>query len=349
MPRTMSALRTTVVGSYPQPDWLVDRAVLGSRLPPRVRAREIWRIPDVWLEAAQDDATLIAIRDMERAGIDIISDGEIRRESYSNRFATALDGVDLENPGTAIDRTGHPNPVPRITGPIRRRVPVMVRDVAFLRRNTDRAIKITVPGPFTMSQQAQNDYYPDKAAAAMAYAAAVNDELRDLRAAGADVVQIDEPYLQARPDDARVYALPAIARALEGIDGTTVLHTCFGYAHVVHSRPEGYPFLDELDGAAVGQIAIESMQQHVDLRMLGRLPHKVVVLGVIDLDDAAPVETPEAVAVQIRRALEHISPERLLLSPDCGMKYMPRPTAFAKLQALVAGTKLVRRELGIAD
>jgi 5-methyltetrahydropteroyltriglutamate--homocysteine methyltransferase len=345
----MEPLRTTVVGSYPQPEWLVDRAMLGSRLPPRVRAREIWRIPEAWLEEAQDDATLLAIRDMERAGIDIISDGEIRRESYSNRFATALDGVDLEHPGTALDRTGHPNPVPRIVGPIRRRVPVMVRDVAFLRRNTDRTIKITVPGPFTMSQQAQDDYYHDKGAAALAYAAAVNEELHDLRAAGAEVVQIDEPYLQARPDDARAYALPAIARALEGIDGPTVLHTCFGYAHVVHARPAGYPFLDELDATPVAQISIESMQQQVDLKMLTGLPHKTVILGVIDLDDAAAVEAPEAVAAQIRAALRHITPERLLLSPDCGMKYLPRATAFAKLQALVAGTRIVRRELGIAD
>ena len=344
----MDPLRTTVVGSYPQPDWLVDRAMLGSRLPPRVRAREIWRIPETWLEEAQDDATLLAIRDMERAGIDIISDGEVRRESYSNRFATALDGVDLENPGTALDRTGHANPVPRIVGPIRRREPVMVRDVAFLRRNTDRTIKITVPGPFTMSQQAQDDYYHDKGAAALAYAAAVNEELRELRAAGADVVQIDEPYLQARPDDARAYALPAIARALEGIDGTTVLHTCFGYAHIVHSRPEGYPFLTELEQTPVDQLSIESMQQHVDLAMLAGLPHKTVILGVIDLNDAAGVETPEAVAAQIRSALRHITPDRLLLSPDCGMKYLPRATAFAKLQALVAGTRIVRRELGIA-
>ncbi len=287
---------------------------------------------------------------MERAGIDIISDGEVRRESYSNRFATALDGVDLENPGTALDRTGHANPVPRIVGPIRRRSAVMVRDVEFLRRNTDRTIKMTVPGPFTMSQQAQDDYYHDKAAAAMAYAAAVNEELRDLRAAGADVVQMRRAVpATARPEDARAYALPAIARALEGIDGVTVLHTCFGYAHVVHARPGGYPFLDELDTTPIGQIAIESMQQHVDLNVLARLPHKVVVLGVIDLDDAAAVETPEAVATQIRAALAHLSPDRLVLSPDCGMKYLPRATAFAKLQALVAGTKLVRRELGIED
>ncbi len=345
----IAPLRTTVVGSYPQPDWLVDRAMLGARLPPRVRAREIWRVPEPWLAEAQDDATLIAIRDMERAGIDIVSDGEIRRESYSNRFATALDGVDLEDPGSAMDRTGHLNPVPRIVGPIRRREPVMVRDVAFLRVNTDRPIKITVPGPFTMTQQAQNDYYPDAASAALAYAEAVNEELRDLVAAGADVVQIDEPYLQARPDDARSYAAPAITRALKGIRAVTVLHTCFGYAHVVHTRLGGYPFLAELDALPVQQLAIESMQQQVDLSMLERVPNKQIVLGVIDLDDAAAVETPEAVATQIRRALQHISPERLVLAPDCGMKYLPRATAFAKLSALVDGTKIVRRELGIID
>ncbi|HEV8022779.1 MAG TPA: hypothetical protein VGP41_16005 [Candidatus Lustribacter sp.] len=342
-------LRTTVVGSYPQPDWLVDRSQLGARLPPRIRAREIWRVADPWLQDAQDDATLIAIRDMERAGIDLISDGEIRRESYSNRFATALDGVDVDNPGTALDRTGHANPVPRIVGPIRRREPVMVRDVEFLRRNTDRPIRFTIPGPFTMAQQAQNDYYPDVAAAALGFAAAVNDELRDLKRAGADVVQIDEPYLQARSAEASAYALPAIARALEGIEGVTALHTCFGYAHVVHSRPEGYPFLAPLDGTAARQIVIESMQQHVDLAMLALLPHKQIVLGVIDLDDNAAVETPAAVAAQIRAALLHVTPDRLVLAPDCGMKYLPRATAFAKLQALVAGTKIVRRELGIPD
>jgi 5-methyltetrahydropteroyltriglutamate--homocysteine methyltransferase len=342
-------LRTTVVGSYPQPDWLVDRAMLAARLPPRVRATEIWRVPETWLAEAQDDATLIAIRDMERAGIDIITDGEIRRESYSNRFATALDGIDLVHPGTAMDRTGHPNPVPRIVGPIARRASVMVGDVEFLRRNTDRPIKITVPGPFTMTQQAQNDYYASPAEAALAFAAAVNEELHDLKRAGADVVQIDEPYLQARPDDALAYALPAIRRALEGVEGITALHTCFGYAHVVHTRLAGYPFLAELDDTPAAQIVIESMQQKVDLGMLDVLPHKKVVLGVIDLDDAAAIETPDAVAAQIRSALRHIGPERLMLAPDCGMKYLPRATAFAKLQALVDGTKIVRRELGIAD
>jgi 5-methyltetrahydropteroyltriglutamate--homocysteine methyltransferase len=286
---------------------------------------------------------------MERAGIDLITDGEIRRESYSNRFATALDGIDLANPGSALDRTGHPNPVPRITGPIRRREPVMVRDVEFLRANTDRPIKITVPGPFTMTQQAQNDYYPDAAAASLAFAAAVNDEIRDLLRAGADVVQLDEPYLQARPADAEAYALPAIARALDGVGGVIALHTCFGYAHVVHTRLAGYPFLAELDGTSAQQIAIESMQQQVDLAMLATLPHKMVVLGVIDLDDNAAVETPAAVAAQIRAALLHITPERLMLAPDCGMKYLPRATAFAKLQALVEGTKIVRLERGIPD
>jgi len=344
-----AALRTTVVGSYPQPNWLVDRPMLGARLPPRIRAAEIWRVPEAWRSEAQDDATLIAIRDMERAGIDVISDGEMRRESYSNRFATALDGVDVENPGVAIDRTGHPNPVPRIVGPIVRRAPVMVGDVEFLRRNTDRAIRITVPGPFTMSQQAQNDYYPTAAEAAMAYAAAVNEELRDLKRAGADVVQLDEPYLQARPDDARAYALPAIARALVGIEGVTALHTCFGYAHVVHNRLRGYPFLAELDGTPAQQIVIESMQQKVDLSMLEMLPHKQVVLGVINLADDAPVETPEEVAAQIRAALKYIEPHRLVLAPDCGMKYLPRAIAFAKLQALAAGTAIVRRECGVPD
>src|SRR5580698_2219002 len=342
-------LPTSLVGSYPQPDWLIDRGRLAGRFPPRVRATELWRVDPEFLEQAQADATLLAIRAQEDAGIDLITDGEIRRESYSNRFATALDGIDIDNPGTALDRTGHANPVPRIVGPIRRREPVTLRDVEFLRRNTDLPIRFTVPGPFTMAQQAQNDYYPDLAAAALGFAAAVNEELRDLKRAGADVVQIDEPYLQARSAEAQAYALPAIARALEGIDGITALHTCFGYAHVVHARPEGYPFLAELDASAAQQIVIESMQQQVDLAMLASLPHKRVVLGVIDLDDNAPVETPAAVAAQIRAALMHITPERLMLAPDCGMKYLPRATAFAKLSALVEGTKIVRRELGIPD
>src|SRR3989442_1575946 len=256
-------LPTTVVGSYPQPDWLVDRAVLGSRLPPRTRALEIWRPASDFLEQAQDDATVVAIRDMERAGIDIITDGEIRRESYSNRFATALSGMDLDNPGTALDRTGHPNPVPRVVGPIRRTRPVEVRDVEFLRASTTRTIKATLPGPFTMSQQAQDDYYHDDEALAMALAEAVNEEVRDLFKAGADVVQLDEPYLQARAEKAARFALKAINRALDRITGTTALHTCFGYAHIVHNRPQGYPFLAELVDTSAQQISIESAQQKV--------------------------------------------------------------------------------------
>src|SRR5262245_55122930 len=265
-------LTTTVVGSYPQPDWLIDRVRLGSRLPPRVRARELWRVDEQFLEQAQDDATLLAIRDLERAGIEVISDGEMRRESYSNRFATALDGVDLDNPGVAIDRTGHENPVPRVVGPIRRSRPVEVRDVEFLRANTDRPIKITLPGPFTMAQQAQNDHYPDDESLALAYAAAVNEEAHDLKAAGADVVQIDEPYLQARPEPARAYGLRAIARALDGIEGDTALHICFGYGHIVHDKPAGYSFLAELNECAARQISIEAAQPGLDLSVLRELP-----------------------------------------------------------------------------
>jgi 5-methyltetrahydropteroyltriglutamate--homocysteine methyltransferase len=338
-------LPTTVVGSYPQPDWLIDRGRLDSRLPPRVRARELWRVDESLLEQAQDDATLLAIRDMERAGIDIVSDGEMRRESYSNRFATALDGVDLDDPGVAVDRTGHENPVPRVVGPIRRREPVEVRDVEFLRANTDRPIKITLPGPFTMTQQAQNDHYDDEEELALAYAAAVNEEARDLKAAGADVVQIDEPYLQARPEQARRYGLKAIDRALEGIDGDTALHICFGYGHIVKEKPAGYSFLEELNDCAVRQISVETAQPALDLSVLRGLTDKTVILGVVDLSDDAPVETPEAIAARIREALEHIPADRLLIAPDCGMKYLPRSVAFAKLQAMVQGTHLVREEL----
>ncbi len=338
-------LLTTVVGSYPQPDWLVDRAMLGSRLPPRVRAREIWRVAPQWLEDAQDDATIVAIRDMERAGIDIISDGEIRRESYSNRFATALDGVDLENPGTALDRTGHPNPVPRVTGPIRRMRGVEVRDVEFLRRNTDRRIKATLPGPFTMSQQAQNDYYSDDAELAMALAAAVNEEIKALFEAGADVVQIDEPYLQARSEKARQFAIPAINRALEGVSGVTALHTCFGYAHIVHDRPNGYPLLEELAATTAAQISMESAQQNVDLSVLEALRGKTIIVGVIDLSDESQVEDVETVAARIRGALRHVDPDKLVLAPDCGMKYLPREVAFGKLSVLARAAALVRGEL----
>ena len=338
-------LLTTVVGSYPQPDWLVDRAMLGSRLPPRTRAKEIWRVPPEQLEQAQDDATVVAIRDLERAGIDIITDGEIRRESYSNRFATALQGMDLDRPGTALDRTGHPNPVPRVVGPVRRTRPVEVRDVEFLRANTDRPIKATLPGPFTMSQQAQDDYYKDEAELAMALAVAVNEEIRALFAAGADVVQIDEPYLQARSEKARRFAIPAINRALDRIQGTTALHTCFGYAHIVHDRPNGYPFLAELSETTAAQISIESAQQNVDLSVLSELKDKQLIVGVIDLSDESPIEDVETVAARIRNALRFVDAERLILAPDCGMKYLTREKAFGKLSALAQAAARVRREL----
>lgn len=337
-------LPTTVVGSYPQPDWLIDRDNLRSRLPPRVRAREIWRVAEPFLEQAQDDATLVAIRDMERAGIDIISDGEMRRESYSNRMATALLGVDIDKPGTALDRTGHPNPVPRVAGPIKRLRPVEVRDVQFLRANTARRIKITLPGPFTMAQQAQNDYYKDEEELVMAYAAAVNDEAKDLKAAGADVVQIDEPYLQARPEKAKKYGVKAINRALAGVPGPTAVHLCFGYAHVVHTRPLGYSFLPELADCIAQQVSIETAQSNLDLAVLKALGNKQIILGVIDLNDPK-AETPATVAARIRRAFAVVPPERIVAAPDCGMKYIPRETAFAKLAALAAGAAIVRREL----
>jgi 5-methyltetrahydropteroyltriglutamate--homocysteine methyltransferase len=343
MPMT-ELIPTTVVGSYPQPDWLVDREQLRSRLPPRVRAREIWRVPEPFLEQAQDDATRLAIGDMEQAGVDIITDGEIRRESYSNRFATALDGFDIDHPGTAIDRTGHPNPVPRIVGPVRRTRPVEVRDLEFLRQHTHRLVKITVPGPFTVTQQAQNDYYPDERSVALAVAAAINEEIKDLFAAGADIVQIDEPYLQARPEQARKYGVEAINRALDGVVGTTALHMCFGYAAIVHDRPGQYAFLPELNGCVAQQISIEAAQPNLDLAVLGQLPNKTTILGVLNLGDEQ-VETPQVVADRIRSALRQIEPERLVVAPDCGMKYLPRDVAFAKLQAMVEGAKIVREEL----
>jgi 5-methyltetrahydropteroyltriglutamate--homocysteine methyltransferase len=341
-------LITTVVGSYPQPTWLIDRERLADRLPPRVRARELWRVPEQFLEEAQDDATRLAVQDMERAGIDVITDGEMRRESYSNRFATALDGVDLDDPGVALDRTGHENPVPRVVGPIRRARAVEVRDVQFLRSITDRRIKITVPGPFTMTQQAQNDHYADDRSLALAYAEAVNEELRDLHAAGADVLQIDEPYLQARPEPARAYAVEAINRALDGIEGETVLHTCFGYAHIVHDRPTGYPYLRELADCAATHLSLEAAQPDLDPEVLRDVAHKTIVLGVLDLG-SSDVETADLVADRIRRALAVVSPERLVVAPDCGMKYLPRERAFRKLEAMVAGARLVREELVVGD
>jgi 5-methyltetrahydropteroyltriglutamate--homocysteine methyltransferase len=338
-------LVTTVVGSYPQPGWLIDRERLGERLPPRVRARELWRVPEPFLEEAQDDATRLAVQDMEQAGVDVITDGEMRRESYSNRFATALDGVDLDEPGVALDRTGHETPVPKVVGAISRTRPVEVRDVEFLRSITDRRIKITVPGPFTMTHQAQNDYYCDERSLALAYAEAVNGELRDLKAAGADVVQIDEPYLQARPDPAREYAVEAINRALDAIGGDTVLHTCFGYAHIVKNRPTGYPFLRELNDCLATHLSLEAAQPDLNAEALLDVPDKTIVLGVLDLG-SSEVETPKLVADRIRKALAVVGPKRLVVAPDCGMKYLPRERAFRKLQSMVAGARLVGEDLG---
>ncbi|HEX2116693.1 MAG TPA: uroporphyrinogen decarboxylase family protein [Alphaproteobacteria bacterium] len=340
-------LPTSLVGSYAQPDWLIDRKKLAGRFPPRVRAKELWRVAPDFLEQAQDDATILAIRDQERAGLDIVTDGEMRRESYSNRFATALEGVDIDNPGTALDRSGHPNPVPRVVGPIRRKHPVEVRDVQFLRANTDRMIKMTVPGPFTMSQQAQDDYYKDPERLALDYAIAVNEEIKDLFAAGADIVQIDEPYMQARPEKARQYGLKALNRALEGITGTTAVHICFGYAAIIHERPSGYSFLPELEQSAAKQISIETAQSSLDTSVLKTLPSKTIILGVLDLSDMK-VETPETVAARIRRALPHVAAERIIVAPDCGLKYLPREVAFGKMKAMVEGAKIVRRELGKA-
>jgi 5-methyltetrahydropteroyltriglutamate--homocysteine methyltransferase len=336
---------TTLVGSMPQPDWLIDRAKLAGRFPPRVRAKELWRIPEPYLQEAWEDATRLAIRAQEDAGLDIVTDGEIRRESYSNRFATALDGVDIDNPGTALDRSGHPNPVPRIVGKIRRRHAVEVEDLLFLKANTTKQIKITVPGPFTMSCQAQNDYYPSAAEAAMDYAAAVNEEIRDLFAAGADIVQIDEPYMQARPEKAREYGLAALNRALDGITGTTAVHICFGYAAIIHERPSGYSFLPELRGCKCRQVSLETAQSQLDCSVLAQLDDKQIMVGCIDLSDMA-VETPEQVAARIRRALPYVAKERVILAPDCGMKYLPREVAQGKLRAMVAAAALLRDEYG---
>ena len=338
-------LLTTVVGSYPQPEWLIDRQALGSRLPPRVRAQELWRVNPELLQEAQDDATIVAIRDMERAGVDIISDGEQRRESYSNRFATALGGVDPERLGTNLDRTGRPNPVPLVTGPIRRTRPVEVEDLVFLRRHARGRVKMTVPGPFTMAQQAQNDHYPDEEGMAMAYAEAVNEEIKELFASGADVVQVDEPYMQARPEKAQRFGVKALDRALEGVSGTTAIHLCFGYAAVVREKPSAYSFMSELAGSVVPQVSIEAAQPKLDLSILRELPNKEIILGVLDLSDPTP-ETPEVVAQRIRDALEYVSPQRLIPAPDCGMKYLPRDVAFRKLRALALGTAIVREELG---
>ncbi len=341
---TFPLLPTTVVGSYPQPGWLIDRDKLMSKLPPRVRLHELWKPDRDDLEQAQDDATLIAIRDQERAGIDIISDGEMRRESYSNRVSNALGGIDIDNPGTAIERTGAKNVVPRVVGEISWNGPIEADDVRFLRANTERRIKITLPGPFTMTQQAQDDHYGDDAALAMDYAAAISHEVKALFAAGADYVQLDEPYMQARPEKAKTFATRAINRALEGAPGPTIIHMCFGYAHFVSDKPSGYSFLPELDETTADQISVEAAQPDLDLSMLKTLPSKTIVLGVIDNGDPA-VESPELVAGRIRSALEVVPAERLVIAPDCGMKYLDRDVAFGKLQAMVRGVELVRGEL----
>jgi 5-methyltetrahydropteroyltriglutamate--homocysteine methyltransferase len=336
---------TSLAGSYPQPDWLIDRGKLAARFPPRVRARELWRIDPEHLAEAQDDATVMAIKDQEAAGLDLITDGEIRRESYSNHFATALEGVDIDNPGTALDRSGHPNPVPRVVGPINRPEPVGVTDLEFLRGHTDRPVKMTVPGPFTMSQQAQNDYYPDDESVAMAYAEACNAEIHDLFAAGADIVQLDEPYMQARPEAARRFGLDALNRALEGVEGTTAVHVCFGYAAIIHDKPSGYSFLSELADCTCDQISIETAQPNLDPGVLAELPGKTIILGVIDLSDAT-VETPDVVADRVRRALKVVDPDRIVLAPDCGMKYLPRESARGKMRAMTEAAELLRADLG---
>jgi 5-methyltetrahydropteroyltriglutamate--homocysteine methyltransferase len=340
----MTILPTSLVGSYPQPEWLINREMLSKRMPPRVRAGELWRVAEEWLELAQDDATLLAVRDQERAGLDILTDGEARRESYSNRFATALDGMDLDNPGSILSRSGQSILVPRVTHAVRRMHPVQVRDVEFLRANTDRKIKITVPGPFTMTQLTQNDFYKSDEDLALDLATAVNEEMKDLFAAGADVVQIDEPYMQAYPDKARQYAVKALNRALEGIEGTTALHICFGYAALVPGRPPAYAFLTELNDSALKQISIETAQSKLDCAVLADIPGKDIILGVIDLS-THDVETAETVAARIRRALPFIAPERLVVATDCGMKYLPREVAFGKMRSLVEGAEIVRGEL----
>jgi 5-methyltetrahydropteroyltriglutamate--homocysteine methyltransferase len=334
---------TTLVGSYPQPDWLIDRKKLAGRFPPRVRALELWRVPEPWLEEAQDDATLIAIRAQEEAGLDVITDGEIRRESYSNRFATALEGIDIDNPGTALDRSGHPNPVPRIVGKIKRKHAVEIADLEFLKLHTDRMVKMTVPGPFTMTQQAQNDFYSREEDAAMDYAAAVNEEIKDLFAAGADIVQMDEPYMQARPEQARDYGLEALNRALEGVNGTTAVHICFGYAAIIHQRPSGYSFLGELKGCRCDQVSVETAQPDLDCSVLNDLAEKKVMVGCLDLSDMT-VESPDSIVIRVKKALEFLAPENVILAPDCGMKYLPRDVAEGKLRSMVAAAAILREE-----
>ena len=334
---------TTIVGSYPQPDWLIDRVKLAGRFPPRVRAKELWRVAEPHLQQAMDDATVLAIKAQEDAGLDIITDGEIRRESYSNRIATALEGVDIDNPGTALDRSGHPTPVPRIVGKLKRTRAIEVEDLLFLKKHTTRQVKITVPGPFTMLQQAQNDFYASEEEAAMDYAVAMNEEIKDLFAHGADVVQVDEPYLQARPEKARQYGIRALNRALEGVTGQTAVHICFGYAAIIHARPNGYNFLPELAACSCQQISIETAQSNLDCAVLQSLPGKQFMVGCLNLEDPA-IESPVVVASRIKRALQYIRPEQVILAPDCGMKYLPREVADGKLRAMTEAAKILRAE-----
>ena len=336
---------TTLVGSYPQPDWLIDREKLANIVPPRARARELWRVGSEHLEGAQDDATILAVRDQERAGIDVVTDGEMRRESYSNRFATALEGMDNERPAEVPARTpGRVQIVPRVVGKLRRTAPVQVRDVAFLRAQTDRPIRITIPGPFTMTQQLYDECYHDDLALAMDCAAALNAEIAALFEAGADVVQLDEPFLQAQPDKARNFAIPAINRALEGAKGKTAVHLCFGYAARVATKPSGYSFLPELNACKADQISIEAAQPKLDCAILAKLPDKHIILGVLDLGDMN-VESAETIVGRVRRALPYVSPDRVILAPDCGMKYLPRDVAFGKLKAMADAAAILRREV----
>jgi len=336
---------TTIVGSYPQPDWLIDRVKLAGRFPPRVRAKELWRVAEPHLQQAMDDATVLAIKAQEDAGLDIITDGEIRRESYSNRIATALEGVDIDNPGTALDRSGHPNPVPRIVGKVKRVRPIEVEDLLFLKKHTARQVKITVPGPFTMLQQAQNDFYASEEEAAMDYAVAINEEIKDLFANGADVVQVDEPYMQARPEKARQYGIRALNRALEGVTGTTAVHICFGYAAIIHARPNGYNFLPELANCSCQQISIETAQSNLDCSVLQSLPGKQIMVGCLNLEDMS-IESPVVVAARVKRALQYITPEQVILAPDCGMKYLPREVADGTLRAMAEAARILRAEYG---
>jgi 5-methyltetrahydropteroyltriglutamate--homocysteine methyltransferase len=344
MPVSLPPLPTMIVGSLPQPDWLIDRERLGHQFPPRVRAKELWRVPSQFLQEAQDDATLAAVRAQEEAGLDVVTDGEIRRESYSNHFATALDGLDVDHPGTVRNRSGIDIPVPRVTGEIRRRAPVQVKDVRFLRAHTDRAVKITVPGPFTMAQQAQNDHYSDDRALAMAYAEVVREEIADLFAAGADIVQVDEPWLQARPEVARRYGAEALSRAVADAAGPVHVHLCFGYAAMVSDRPEGYSFLSELADTPADTISVETAQSRLDPATLRPLRGKGIALGVLDLS-TPDVESPETVADRVRRALDHVDVDRLMLSSDCGLKYLPRASAAGKMRALAEAAALLRAEL----